>query len=116
MAIAESYSGTATIGTTEYDLPSNTTTKSAITTNAIVQVFLDLSALTATEEYRFRIYEEVVDGATQKVIEDVIISGAQTAQPIYVTPSLILMHGWTFTLTKNQGTDRSITWSIRQVA
>jgi hypothetical protein len=115
MAIAESYSGTATISTTEYDLPSNTTTKSSITTNAIVQLFLDLSALTATEEYRFRIYEKCVDGAAQKVIEDVIISGAQP-QPIYVTPSLILMHGWTFTLTKNQGTDRSITWSIRQVA
>ena len=115
MAIAESYSGTATIGTTEYDLPSNSTVKSAITTNAIVQLFIDLSALTATEEYRLRIYEKCIDGATQKVIEDVIISGAQT-QPIYVTPSLILMHGWTFTLTNNQGTPQSITWSIRQVA
>lgn len=115
MAIAESYSGTATIGTTEYDLPSNSTTKSSITTNAVVQLFMDLSELTATEEYRLRIYEKCVDGATQKVIEEVIISGVQI-QPIYVTPSLILMHGWTFTLKMNQGTPRSITWSIRQLA
>ena len=115
MAIAESYSGTATIGTTEYDLPSSSNTKSSIASKGIVQLFLDLSALTASEEYRLRIYEKAITASTQRLIEDVIISGAQT-QPIYVTPSLILMHGWTFTLTKNQGTNRSITWSIRQVA
>lgn len=120
MAITEAFSGSATIGTTQYDLPNNSTTVSAQTTDGIYQAFIDFSNLTATESYQLRIYEKVVasgsPGSTQRVIDDTTISGAQTAEPIYVTAALLLMHGWTFTLTKLQGTDRAISWSIRQVA
>ena len=115
MPIAQTHSGTATVGTTELDLPSNTTTRSQQTADGIYQLFLDLSTLTATESYRLRIYEMALSGGTQRVVEDVTISGVQD-EPIYVTPALLLMHGWTFTLTKVNGTDRSIVWSIRQVA
>jgi hypothetical protein len=115
MAIAESFSGTATISTTEYDLPSNSTTLGSQTTDGIYQVFLDLNALTATEEYRLRIYEKAISSSTQRVVQEVIISGVQS-EPIYVTPALLFLHGWTISLKKNQGTDRSIIWSIRQVA
>jgi hypothetical protein len=116
MAITEAFSGSATIGTTQYDLPSNSTTVSAQTADGIYQLFLDLNALTATESYQLKIYEKVQSGGTQRVIDHTTISGAQTAEPIYVTAALLLMHGWTFTLTKLQGTDRAISWSIRQVA
>jgi hypothetical protein len=50
------------------------------------------------------------------VIQEVIFSGAQTTEPLYVVPGLLLMNGWTVTMKKNQGTDRTIDWSIRQVA
>ena len=116
MAISEAFNGSASIGTTEYDLPSASTTISSQTTDGIYQVFLDLNALTATEEYRFRVYEKCRSTSTQRVIQEVIFSGSQTTEPIYVVPGLLLMHGWTVTLRKNQGTDRSIEWSIRQVA
>lgn len=116
MAISESYHNTASISTVEYDLPSNSTTVSSQTTDGIYQLFLDLSNLTSTEEYRLRIYEKVRSSTSQRIVQEVIFSGAQTAEPIYVTPSLLLLHGWTFTLKKNQGTDRSISWSIRSVA
>ena len=115
MAISEAFSGSASISTTEYDLPSASTTVSAQTTDGIYQLFLDLNALTSTEEYRLRIYEKTRSGDTQRVVDEVIISGAQT-EPIYVTPALLLLHGWTITLKKNQGTDRTIAWSIRSVA
>ena len=119
MAITEVFSGSATISTTQYDLPSNSTTVSAQTADGIYQLFLDLSNLTATESYHLKIYEKVVasgsPGSTQRVIDDTTISGVQTA-PVYVTSALLLMHGWTYTLTKLQGTDRAISWSIRQVA
>ncbi len=119
MAITEAFSGSATISTTQYDLPSNSTTVSAQTADGIYQLFLDFSNLTATESYQLRIYEKVVSsgspGSTQRVIDDTTISGVQTA-PVYVTSALLLMHGWTYTLTKLQGTDRAISWSIRQVA
>jgi hypothetical protein len=115
MAISEAFNGSASIGTTEYDLPSASTTLSAQTTDGIYQVFLDLNALTSTEEYRLRIYEKTRSTSTQRVVEEVIISGAQN-EPVYVTPALLLLHGWTVTLKKNQGTDRTIEWSIRSVA
>ena len=115
MAIAEAFSGSATIGTTPYDLPSNSTTVSAQTADGIYQLFLDLNALTATESYQLKIYEKVQSSGTQRLIDNMTISGVQS-EPVYVTSALLLMHGWTFTLTKLQGTDRAIAWSIRQVA
>lgn len=115
MAISEAFSGDATISTTQYDLPSASTTISAQTADGIYQLFLDLSNLTATDSYQLRIYEKVESYGTQRVIDDTTISGVQT-EPIYVTSALLLMHGWTYTLTKLQGVDRVIEWSIRQVA
>lgn len=118
MALSEAFSGGAFVGTTEYDLPNNSTTKSSQTTDGIYQLFLDLSAMTAAESYRLRIYEKILSSDTQKVVEDVTISGVQS-EPAYVTPALLLMHGWTFTLTRvatASGQDRVIYWSIRQVA
>lgn len=112
MALTQTHSGSATIGATEHDLPSNSTTLSAQTTAGIYQLFLDLAALTATERYRLRIYDRTRAGDPQRVVEEVIITGAQP-EPIYVTPALALMHGWTYTLQRLQGTDRSIAWSIR---
>lgn len=115
MAIAEAFGDSASIGTTEYDLPSDSTTVSQQTADGVYQLFLDLSALTATESYRLRIYERVLAGGTQRVVQDVVLSGVQS-EPIYASASLLLMHGWTFTLQKLAGTDRTIAWSIRQVA
>lgn len=115
MAISEAFSGSASISTTEYDLPSLSTTKSSLTTDGIYQLFLDLSALTATESYTLRIYEKTRSVSTQRIVEEIVISGVQS-EPVYVTPSLLLMYGWTYTLQKLQGTDRTIEWSIRQVA
>jgi hypothetical protein len=124
MAITEAFSGSATIGTAQYDLPTNSTsTVSAQTAKGIYQLFLDLSNLTANESYRLRIYERVLStgspGGTQRVVDDTTISGAQTTEPIYATAALVLMNGWTFTLTRLAsagGTDKIISWSIRQVA
>lgn len=117
MAISQAFYNTAAISTTEYDLPSNSTTLSSQTTSGIYQLFLDLTNLTSTEEYRLRIYEKIhSSGDTRRIIQEVIFSGAQSTEPMYVTPALLLMNGWTFTLKKNQGTDRSISWSIRSVA
>lgn len=119
MAISEAFAGSASIGTTEYDLPSASTTKSSQTTDGIYQVFLDLSALTATEEYILRTYEKVRSTGTQRVVDSVEILGVQ-AEPVYVTPALLLLHGWTVTLqrvnTGGSSADRTIEWSIRQVA
>lgn len=113
MAVRELYTGTATVGTTELDLPTNTTAISALSNDGVYQLFLDLSNLTATEQYTLKIYEKVLTTSTQRLVESVTFSGVQP-EPVYVTPATLLMNGWTFTLQNNLGTPRSISWSIRQ--
>ena len=113
MALTQVYSGTGTIGSTEFDLPSGTTTRSSLADVGVYQLFLDLSSLTSTDRYRLRIYEKTRAPSTQRIVEEVIIAGSQS-EPIYVTPALQLMHGWTYTLQRLQGTDRNFEWSIRR--
>lgn len=115
MAIAELYSGTEAVTTTEWSLTTDTSGPDADTTDGVFQIFLDVSAIAAGDLFRLRIYEKVRSGDTQRVIYDAYIGGPQMT-PIWVGPSLILMHGWDVTLIKISGTDRTITWSIRQVA
>lgn len=115
MAITAAYENTATISTTEYSLPNNSTTLTPITADGIYQVFIDFNALTVTEVYELKFYEKVVSAGSQRLVMTATIAGVQ-GQPCYVTPSLIFLHGWDVTLKKISGTDRSIGWSIRQVA
>ena len=114
MAISEPYANTATIGTTEYSLPNNSTTLTPITVDGIYQVFIELAAMAAGDQYRIYIKEKVTSAGTQRVIYEAIVTGAQPGP--FVTPTLILLHGWDVTMTRLAGTDRSISWSIRQVA
>lgn len=115
MAISEAFTGTATISTTEYSLVTNSTTLGSDTNDGIYQVFIDFSALTATEEYAVIVREKVTSAGTQRVVFYATVAGVQ-GSPAWVSPSLILMHGWDVTVDKIAGTDRSISWSIRKVA
>lgn len=115
MAISEAYSNTASISTTEYSLTANSTTLGAITTDGVYQLFIDFNAMVAGDQYQVRIYEKAVSGGTQRVIYQSILTGAQD-EPIFVAPSLILIHGWEMTVKRLAGSDRSIPWSIRQLS
>lgn len=115
MAITAAYESNASISTSEYSLPNASTSLTPITADGIYQVFLDFSALTVTELYELKIYEKVEASGTQRLIMTANIAGVQ-GQPHWVSPSLILLHGWDVTLKKISGTDRTIGWSIRQVA
>jgi hypothetical protein len=114
MAIAEAYTGTATVGVTEFSLVSGTTTLQNITTDGIYQIWIDFANMLAGDEYEICIKEKVTAAGTQRVIYTATLEGRQGSP--FVTPTLILLHGWDVTLRKITGTDRSISWSIRQVA
>lgn len=114
MAITEAYTGSASIGVTEWSLTNNSSTIAAQTTAGVYQVFLDLNALTITEGYVLKVYEKVRSSSTQRVLEEFYFYGAQS-KPNVTTPSLVLMNGWDFSLDKLTGTDRTIEWSIRKV-
>ncbi len=114
MAIAELYSGTEAVSTTEWSLTTDSSGPDADTTDGVFQVFLDVSDMVAGDELQIRIYEKVRSGDTQRVVYQATLVGAQ-AEPIWVSPSLILMHGWDVTLDAIAGTI-TVLWSIRQVA
>ena len=116
MAITEAYSGTnASVGATEYSAPNaaNYSAGSAITVDGVYQVFLDVSDMVALDQLRIRIYEKCLTTTDQRIIYESILAGAQA--DMWVSPSLILLHGWDVTLTALSGTI-SVSWSIRKVA
>lgn len=117
MAISEAISGSETVTTTEWSLATDTSydTGDAQTADGIYQVFLDLSALLVGDQFQVRVYEKVLSSSTQRIVEEWTINGPLSA-PIWVSPTLILLHGWDITIDKIAGTDRAIDWSIRKVA
>jgi hypothetical protein len=116
MAISEPYAGSQSVTTDEWDLPSDSTTLGSVTDDGVYQVFLDLNAVADGDVFRFKAYEKVQAADTQRVFYSVDISNAQGTEDNWVSPSFILLHGWTFSLEKIAGTDRTITWSVRKVA
>lgn len=114
MPINEAYSGTETVTSDEWSLTGDDTSLDTITTDGIYQVFLELHNLAAGDVFEFRIYEKVLSSSTQRLVYAATFAGAQ-GEPVFVTPSLILLHGWDMSLNKISGTDRSINWSIRSI-
>jgi len=115
MAITALYENAASISTTEYSLTNNSTVLTAITTDGVYQLFLDLSALIAGDQYELKVYEKVQAAGTQRIMEVWVFDGVQ-GSPHWVSPSLSLIHGWEYSLKQLTGTARTIAWSIRQVA
>jgi hypothetical protein len=116
VAIAELITGSEAVGTTEWSLATDTSydTGDAQTTDGIFQVWLDLSDMVAGDQLQIRIYEKVRSGDTQRIAYEAILTGAQS-QPLWVSPSLLMLHGWDVTCDALAGTI-TVNWSIRQVS
>jgi hypothetical protein len=116
MAITESHAGSATITTTEYSCPNagNYNSANGITADGVYQVFMDTSNITTADQFAIRIYEKCRSIDSQRAIYEAIITGLVAGT--WVSPSLILLHGWDVTLQRLAGTNRAIHWSIRRVA
>lgn len=115
MAISEAFSGSETVGTTEWSMSTDTAGPDTQTDDGIYQAFIDLNALAAGDVFEFKAYEKTLSSSTQRLVYSARFSGAQ-GLPNWVSPSLVLIHGWDMTLKKISGTDRAIDWSIRKVA
>jgi hypothetical protein len=117
MAITEAFTGTEAVSTTEWSLPRDASYASGSTQTAdgVYQIFLDLNDMIAGDELQIRVYEKVTSGGTQYIVWQSILAGAQSP-PIWVSPSLILMHGWDVTADTIVGGTITVNWSIRQVA
>jgi hypothetical protein len=116
MALAEFITGTKAVDTTEWSLATDTSydTGDAQTTDGVYQAFLDVSDMIAGDQLQIRIYEKVRSGDTQRIVYQAVLTGAQS-EPIWVSPSLVLLHGWDISCDALAGTI-TVNWSIRQVA
>ena len=114
MAISEAYAGTEAVSTTEHSITTDTAGPDVDTNDGVYQIFLDVSDMVAGDELQIRVYEKVGAASTQRIVYQSNLVGAQSP-PIWVSPSLILLHGWDCTLDAISGTV-TVDWSIRKVA
>lgn len=117
MPISEPYEiDGVTVGTSELSVVSGTTTLQTVTDDGVYQFFLDDGANMAKADYFLMKVKEKVEGTggTQKLLFPQRISQVQSE--IWASPSMILINGWDFTLTKTSGTDRAFDASIRKIA
>jgi hypothetical protein len=114
MAISEYATISAvTVGTTELSVVTGTTTLASETSDGVYMLFVDASNMAKSDDYIIRVYEKVISTSTKRVVMEWAISGVQST--VFVAPSLILLHGWDFTIQKESGTDRAFDASIRKI-
>lgn len=115
MAITEAFAGTESVGTTEHSFTTDTSGPDVETSDGVFQGWFDLSDMVTGDELQLRVYEKVQSSDTQRIVYQANLVGPQSP-PIFVFPSLVLMHGWDMTGDCIAGTNITVTWSIRKVA
>lgn len=100
--------------TLSLDTPLTLNGTSPETTDAIVQVFVDCNAMTATDRLVVTIKEKTISGGTARAVFKAVVYGVQ-AEPIFASPALLLGNGWDIVLEQTDGTGRAFPWSIRKV-
>jgi hypothetical protein len=114
MAISEHASGTRTAGTPPeagFTVLGTTTD----TTDGVFQFFVDCANMARGDTIVIQVLEKALSAGTQRIVYQAVLANQQD-EPIWVSPSLILMHGWQVQMKQTTGTARSFDWSIRKVA
>lgn len=114
MAISEHATGTRTAGTP----PEGSFTAlgtSPDTTDGIYQFFINATNLANGDTLEIQVLEKVVSAGTAGLVYEAVLANVQD-EPIWASPTLILMHGWTIQVKQTTGTARSFEWSQRKVA
>lgn len=116
--LSQPFTGNNLISTTETSFISGNTTLQSNTTAGVYQLFLDLSTLTAGDAFTVNVKEKIISTGSQLVIEQIVMApaGGSYSAPGFVSAPLQLVNGWDMTIVKNQGTDRYIPYSIRQIS
>jgi len=116
MAISEPFElDGVTVGASELSIVTGDTTAGSSSDDGVYQLWLDAGNMAKGDEFKIRIKEKVeATGGTQKPVFVATLSDVQSE--VFVTPMLILIHGWDMTIQKIAGTDRAFDASIRKVA
>jgi hypothetical protein len=114
MAITEHASGTRTTGSPP-EASFTALGTGADTTDGVFQFFLDVSNLANGDTLEVQVLEKVLSGGTARLVFEATFSNAQD-EPVWASPALVLMHGWTLQIKQTAGTARDIYWSQRKIA
>jgi hypothetical protein len=114
MAITEHANGTRTAGT----VPEASFTAlgtGADTTDGVFQFYIDCSNMVNGDTIEIQLLEKVLSGGTARIIFEATLSNVQD-EPIWASPAMVLMHGWTLQMRQTTGTARTYDWSQRKIA
>jgi hypothetical protein len=116
MAITEPYElDGVTVGSSELSIVSGTTSLQTIAVAGVYQLWVDASAMVKGDEFKIRIYEKVeATGGTKRVCFSQTLLGVQSE--LFVTPTLVLLNGFDFTIQKIAGADCAFDASVRKIA
>lgn len=114
MAITEHASGTRTAGTPP-EAGFTALGTGGDTTDGVFQFFIDCVNLARGDTIEIQVLEKVLSSGTARLVYEATISNVQD-EPVWASPSLVLMHGWTLQLKQTAGSARSFDWSQRKVA
>jgi hypothetical protein len=117
MAITEHAAGTRTAGTPP-EASFTALGTAADTTDGVYQFFIDFNNLAGgatPDTVEVQVLEKVLSSGTARLVYEATVSGVQD-EPIWASPTLILLHGWTIQMKQTTGTARSFDWSLRKVA
>jgi hypothetical protein len=103
--------GSASIGATEFSLPTSSTTLTAQTTSGGLETLIDLTNMVAGDQYQIRATEKV-NGGTAQTLWIGFATGAQTG--LYRIPKLDVNEGWSVNMKLITGSARTVSWSLKQ--
>jgi hypothetical protein len=81
----------------------------------VFQFFIDCNNLANGDTIEIQVLEKVLSSGTARIVFEATVSNVQD-EPIWASPSLILLHGWTLQMRQTLGTARTYDWSQRKAA
>lgn len=109
--VTELYNGSESISGTEHSMVTDSAAPQTSTVAGAMQIWLDLSAMAIGNILHLRVYEKVRSSGTQRLVWEAFFRDSQST-PHWVSPTLLMKHGWDVTLTALSGTP-AVEWSIR---
>jgi len=114
MAITEHASGTRTAGTPP-EASFTALGTGGDTTDGVFQFFIDCNNLANGDTIEIQLLEKVLSSGTARIVFEATVSNVQD-EPIWASPALTLLHGWTLQMRQTLGTARTYDWSQRKIA
>jgi hypothetical protein len=109
MAISEFSSGTLTASSSFQSIGGT-----ANTNDGVYQLYVDCYNMAKGDTIEIQCLEKAISSGTARIVFSATLANAQY-EPMFVSPSLVLMHGWQFQLKQTTGTNRSYPWSVRAI-